>query len=189
MGWHRPVRVEIPEALDGERVDRVVAFLAGLPRNEAAAVVESGGVRLAGRVVAKGSQRVVSGAELEVEVPVATVGVTGDPSVELVVVHADDDVVVVDKPAGLVVHPGAGHRDGTLVNGLAARFGDMLDRRWPDPDRPGVVHRLDKGTSGLLMVARHPAALGALSAQLQAHTVPRRYLAPVWGSVASHRAR
>jgi 23S rRNA pseudouridine1911/1915/1917 synthase len=181
------MRVEIPAALDGERADRVVAFLAGLPRSEAAAVVEAGGVRLAGAVVGKVSQRVVAGTELEVDLPERIPGPGPDGAVDVTVVHADADVVVVDKPAGLVVHPGAGHRDGTLVNGLLARFPDMADHSWPDVSRPGIVHRLDKGTSGLLMVARRPAALTALSAQLQAHTVERRYLALVWGAVAEPR--
>ena len=181
------MRCEIPAALDGERVDRVVAFLASLPRSDAAAVVESGGVRLAGKVVVKASQRVVSGTELDIDMPEAEPDPGAEPAVAFVVVHADADVVVVDKPAGLVVHPGAGNRDGTLVNGLLARFADMADEVWPDPTRPGVVHRLDKGTSGLLMVARRPAAMASLTAQLQAHTVERRYLALVWGSVAEPR--
>ena len=177
------MRVEIPAALDGERVDRVVAFLTGIPRAQAAGVVRAGGARLDGRVVAKGSQRVAAGGDLEVDVPDHAAVVGPDPAVELAVVHADADVVVVDKPAGLVVHPGAGHRGGTLVNGVLARFTDMIDQPWPDPDRPGLVHRLDKGTSGLLMVARHPAALADLAAQLRARTVERSYLTLVRGAV------
>jgi 23S rRNA pseudouridine1911/1915/1917 synthase len=177
------VRVEIPAALDGERVDRVVAFLTGIPRAEAAGVVRAGGARLDGRVVAKGSQRVAAGGDLEVDVPDHAAAIRPDPAVDLAVVHADADVVVVDKPAGLVVHPGAGHRGGTLVNGVLARFTDMIDQPWPDPDRPGLVHRLDKGTSGLLMVARHPAALADLAAQLRVRTVERSYVTLVRGAV------
>jgi 23S rRNA pseudouridine1911/1915/1917 synthase len=177
------VRVEIPAALDGERVDRVVAFLTGVPRTEAADLVRAGGARLGGRVVTKGSQRVVTGLELEVDVPERGPQVGPDPAVELSIIHADPDVIVVDKPAGLVVHPGAGHRHGTLVHGLLARFPDMASQPWPDPSRPGLVHRLDKGTSGLLMVARHPAALADLSAQLRARTVERSYSALVSGVV------
>jgi 23S rRNA pseudouridine1911/1915/1917 synthase len=177
------VRVEIPPALDGERVDRVVAFLTGVPRTEAADVVRAGRARLGGRVVAKGSQRVTAGLELEVDLPEHGPEVRPDPTVGLPVVHADADVIVVDKPAGLVVHPGAGHRDGTLVHGLLARFPDMAAQPWPDPSRPGLVHRLDKGTSGLLMVARHPAALADLSAQLRVRTVERSYVALVSGVV------
>src|SRR5581483_2917168 len=183
---HR-VKLEVPRALDGERADRVVAFLAGIPRREAAAVVESGGVRVGGLVVAKGSQRLAAGTELEVDLPEAGPGLAPDASVEFGVVFADDDTVVVDKPAGLVVHPGAGNPARTLVNGLLARFPDMATARWPDPARPGIVHRLDKGTSGLLMVGRRPAAAAALVAQLKARTVERRYLALVRGAVAEDK--
>jgi 23S rRNA pseudouridine1911/1915/1917 synthase len=181
------VRVEVPRALDGERADRVVAFLAGIPRSDAAAVVAAGSVRLDGVVVAKGSHRVAAGADLEVDLPAVEPGPTPEPGVDFTVVWADADVVVVDKPAGLVVHPGAGRTAGTLVNGMLARFPDMAAGRWPDPSRPGIVHRLDKGTSGLLMVARRPAALAPLVAQLQARTVERRYVALVWGELADPR--
>jgi 23S rRNA pseudouridine1911/1915/1917 synthase len=90
---------------------------------------------------------------------------------------------VVDKPAGLVVHPGAGHQQGTLVHGLLARWPDLAVME--PPERPGIVHRLDKGTSGLLVVARTVAARDALVAQMAARTVDRRYTALVWGLVES----
>ena len=141
------VRETVPAALAGERVDRVVALLTGLPRSEVAALVEAGGVRLGGSAVSSRSRRVAEGEVLEVDVPevVAAVGIVADPAVALVVVHADEDVVVVDKPAGLVVHPGAGNPDGTLVHGLLARFPEHGGRRHrPDPagDRapPGQGH-------------------------------------------------
>ncbi len=98
---------------------------------------------------------------------------------DLVVVHEDDALVVVDKPAGLVVHPGAGHPDGTLVNGLIHRYDTLSPQGLPD--RPGIVHRIDAGTSGLLVCARTQAAHDALAAQFAAHTTQRRYLALVWG--------
>jgi 23S rRNA pseudouridine1911/1915/1917 synthase len=176
-------RVVVPDALDGERVDRVVSFVTGLARAEAAAVVDAGGVVLGGRAVTARSRRVASGDVLEIAVPEPVPGPRGDAGVELPIVHVDDAVVVVDKPAGLVVHPGAGNPGGTLVNGLLSRFPDLGDAEWPDPTRPGIVHRLDKGTSGLLMVARTPTALASLAAQLQARTVERRYLALVWGAI------
>jgi 23S rRNA pseudouridine1911/1915/1917 synthase len=102
-----------------------------------------------------------------------------DPTVEFGVVHVDDSVIVVDKPAGLVVHPGAGNADGTLVNGLLARFpeiasvGEMI--------RPGIVHRLDAGSSGLLVVARTQDAADMLIEQFADHSATRRYEALVWG--------
>jgi 23S rRNA pseudouridine1911/1915/1917 synthase len=98
------------------------------------------------------------------------------------VVYADDDVIVVDKPAGLVVHPGAGHERGTLVNGLLAEFPDLAGDRVA-PDRPGIVHRLDKGTSGLLVVARSLVARESLILQLTDRRVDRGYATLAWGLV------
>ena len=96
---------------------------------------------------------------LELDAPAEAVDQrpVAEPDVAVEVVHADDDVVVVDKPAGLVVHPGAGHRHGTLVGGLLARFPEIASVG--EPERPGIVHRLDRGTSGLLAVARSAGGL------------------------------
>ena len=172
----------IPAALAGERIDRAVALLTGLPRSEVASLVEAGAVRVGGKVVGTRSRKVAEGDVLEVDVPERVEAVVeADASVELAIVYADDDVVVVDKPPGLVVHPGSGNADGTLVNGLLARFGDMAGTG--DPARPGVVHRLDKGTSGLLVVARSERAYESLVAQLQTRSVSRVYLALVAGLV------
>ena len=99
--------------------------------------------------------------------------------------YEDDDVLVVAKPAGLVVHPGAGHPDGTLVNGLLALDPEIAGTG--DPQRPGIVHRLDRDTSGLLVVARSPRAYEALVAALGAHEVSREYLALVWGHLDAPR--
>jgi len=173
----------VPRALDGERVDRVVAFLTGLPRSDVADLVAGGRVRLGGTTVATRSRRVAEGEVVEVDVPAPTDdSPVADPSVDVPVVYSDDQVIVVDKPAGLVVHPGAGQRDGTLVHGLLHRFPDLAEVG--DPTRPGIVHRLDKGTSGLMVVARTVDALAHLTAQLKAREVERRYLALVLGEVA-----
>jgi 23S rRNA pseudouridine1911/1915/1917 synthase len=110
----------------------------------------------------------------------------GDAEVSFEVVFADDDVIVVDKPAGLVVHPGPGHRTGTLVHGLLARFPDigaLPQAVGSDPERPGIVHRLDRGTSGLMVVARTPRAYHSLVDQLSRRDVTRSYRALVLGSV------
>ena len=182
--------MEVPEVLSGERVDRAVALLCEVTRAEAADLVAQGSVSVDGAVVATRSRRLVGGQTLEVAVEAggaaggagrAGDGPAADASVEVAVVFADEAVIVVDKPAGLVVHPGAGHRDGTLVNGLLARFPELDGVG--EAGRPGIVHRLDAGTSGLLMAARTPDAYRALVAQLSARTVDRRYLALVWGSV------
>ncbi|HEX3426564.1 MAG TPA: RluA family pseudouridine synthase [Acidimicrobiales bacterium] len=174
----------IPPALGGERVDRVVSLLTGLSRSRVAALVEEGTVRLDQVPVRARSQRVAAGEILEVPdvaVPPAA-QVVPEAEVAFTVVHADEAVIVVDKPAGLVVHPGAGHVEGTLVAGLLARFPELSELAVAGAEnRPGIVHRLDKGTSGLMMVARTAAARRSLSAQLAARTAQRRYRALVWG--------
>lgn len=181
------MKASVPAALAGERVDRAVAILTGLPRSEVAALIAGGAVLLDGRSVRGRSRRVVQGDELEISVPehaaTPAPGPEGDDSVAVSVVHADDDVVVVDKPAGLVVHAGAGHRTGTLVNGLLSQFPDLATIGVGERARPGIVHRLDKGTSGLLVVARTAAAYHALVEQLRRREVERVYRTLVWGSV------
>jgi 23S rRNA pseudouridine1911/1915/1917 synthase len=179
--------VTVPTALDGVRVDRAVALLADVSRAQAADLVAEGRVVVDGVAVATRSTALVAGSTLAVDLPdAAPAGVEPEPDVELVVVHADADVIVVDKPPGLVVHPGAGHDRGTLVAGLVARFPDLAGVG-DDPYRPGIFHRLDRGTSGLLAVARTAAAYESLTAQLAARTVGRRYVALVTGHVAEDR--
>jgi 23S rRNA pseudouridine1911/1915/1917 synthase len=175
------VREVVPRALDGQRLDRVVALVAGCSRAEAAALVDAGAVAVGGRAVTTRSHRVVEGDVLDVEVPPAPAddGPAPDPAVPVPVVYEDADLVVVDKPAGLVVHPGAGQPAGTLVHGLLARYPEI--RTVGQADRPGIVHRLDKGTSGLLLVAHSQPAYEALVAMLSARRVDRRYRALVWG--------
>ncbi len=179
------VREEVPPALAGERLDRVVAMVTGVSRSAAADLVASGAVRVDGEVAGGRADRLRAGARVEVELGAGPpdVGPVADESVGLVVVHADADVVVVDKPAGLVVHPGAGNAEGTLTAGLLARFPEMA--LVGQAGRPGIVHRLDKQTSGLLAVARSPAGYEGLVAQLAARQVGREYLALAWGRPGS----
>lgn len=175
------MKLAIPPALAGERVDRVVALVTGVSRSEAADLVTSGAVTIDGKPVTTRSVRLAEGAELDIALPVPTEdpGLMPDPSVPVTVVYEDADLLVVDKPAGLVIHPGAGQHDGTLVHGLLARYPELVTVG--QSDRPGIVHRLDKGTSGLLLVARSDAAYEALVEMLAAHDVQRRYRALVWG--------
>jgi 23S rRNA pseudouridine1911/1915/1917 synthase len=179
------VRDEMPEALDGERVDRVVALLTGASRSEAIALIAAGVVTVDGRVATKASGRVATGqvVAVDAEVGAALPDLEGDDSVVIELVHVDDSVIVVDKQPGLVVHPGSGQLTGTLVQGLLARFPEIA--AVGDPGRPGIVHRLDKGTSGLLVVARTEAAREALVEQLASRSAARRYAALVWGHLAS----
>jgi 23S rRNA pseudouridine1911/1915/1917 synthase len=176
------VREEIPAALAGERVDRVVSMLTGLPRAEVAALVEAGEVRVGGKPVRSRSRRMQEGEVVELDVPEPSDPLPApEPNVIVPVVHADDHVVVVDKPAGLVVHPGAGTTSGTMVSGLLALYPELADVG--ERDRPGIVHRLDAGTSGLLVVARTALAYESLVGQLSARTVGRRYRTLVLGHI------
>jgi 23S rRNA pseudouridine1911/1915/1917 synthase len=183
--------VEVPPLLAGVRVDRAVAMLADVSRAIATELIATGRVQVDGVVVTVGRSPLREGATLSVRLPEAGGDdVAAEAGVEFRVVHADDALAVVDKPAGLVVHPGAGHQRGTLVGGLLSRFPDLaglVASGVCPPDRPGIVHRLDKGTSGLLAVARTEAAYRALVAQLADRTMERRYLALVEGVVADDR--
>lgn len=181
---------ELPGALDGERLDRVVALLADVSRSVATQLIETGAVRVNHDVAMAGKVRLAAGSVVEIDRSAITVPgpPMADPDVCFDVVHVDDSVIIVDKPPGLVVHPGAGNRDGTLVSGLLARFPDLAalaDDSGAARDRPGIVHRLDAGSSGLLVVARTRSAAATLMAQFAAHTAGRRYDALVWGHPAA----
>lgn len=171
----------VPSALDGERVDRIVAFILDVSRSVAAGLVESGTVLVDGVVETSGKLRLEEGQQVSVD-PSKIPGETfpeADPTVEVLVLHDDDHVIVVDKQAGLVVHPGAGNDSGTLVNGLLAKFPEIATVG--EPHRPGIVHRLDAGSTGLLVVARTQEAYEALVPQFADHSATRMYRALVWG--------
>ncbi len=167
--------------LDGERLDRVVSMLWGCSRSEAATLIADGEVRMAGEVVTTKSRRVVAGDSLELQVAAPTGPELPRPQSELAldVVHSDESIIVIDKDAGMVVHPAPGHPDGTLVNALLARFPEIAEVG--EAQRPGIVHRLDRDTSGLMVVARTQAAYETLVAAMSEHRVDRRYLALVHG--------
>ncbi len=179
------IEEEIPAALGGERLDRIVSLMTDCSRSDAAVLVGAGGARIDGEVHVIGKIRVREGQIVLVDpafLPV-TEPPAADPSVEFTVVYSDDHLIIIDKPAGLVVHPGAGNADGTLVNGLLARFPEIADVG--ETHRPGIVHRLDVGTSGLLAVARTQHAYHALVDALAARNVGRVYRALVWGHLAN----
>jgi 23S rRNA pseudouridine1911/1915/1917 synthase len=185
------LELTVPAALEAERVDRGVALLVGLSRAQASRLVEEGRVRISGPVVRAGSRRLRSGELLEVDLtgdlplgpaPAPAAPTVSGPSLVAAVIFADKDLVVVDKPAGLVVHPGAGNRQGTLVQQLVALFPEIA-AVGPEDERPGIVQRLDKGTSGLMVVARTAAAREGLVSQLAARSVQRSYLAVVHGEL------
>jgi 23S rRNA pseudouridine1911/1915/1917 synthase len=174
-----PGREKAPAASAGRRLDEVVAALAGVSRAAAARWAEDGRVLVDGRPRAK-SHRLRGGEALAWEPPAAAPA--GPPAPEarpLAVRYEDERLLVVAKPAGLVVHPAPGHPTGTLVNALLGREGSLSSAG--GQDRPGIVHRLDKDTSGLLLVAKDDATHRALARELAAHRIERRYLALAQG--------
>ena len=178
----------VPDALAGERLDRVVALVWECSRAEAARLIDQGKVAVNGSPAGSRSQRLASGDHLSLseEPSAGPAAPEPDSSVELDVVHADEHVIVVNKPADLVVHPGSGNAHGTMVHGLLARYPEIAEVG-EEPERPGIVHRLDRGTSGLLMVARTPSAYHALTAALGRREVHRGYVALVQGLPADDR--
>jgi 23S rRNA pseudouridine1911/1915/1917 synthase len=172
----------LPSALDGQRLDRVVALIGDLSRSDAAATIKAGGVEVDGEPATSGKVRLTQGQTVRVDPAAFPLPDLPSPEVdvEFGVIYEDEAVIVVDKPAGLVVHPGAGNLDGTLVSGLLARFPDV-EGVGDDPIRPGIVHRLDAGSSGLLVVARTADAADVLISQFADHSATRRYDALVWG--------
>ena len=161
-----------------ERLDAWLARHLDLSRTRAARLVERGLVLVEGRPARK-SAPVAAGQRVQVEIPPPDPVDLVPEDIPLAVVHEDDALLVVDKPAGLVVHPAPGHPRGTLVNALLHHVTDLagVGGRL----RPGIVHRLDRDTSGLLVVAKNDAAHQALSAELAARKVGRTYLAAAWG--------
>ena len=164
----------------GERIDRFLAdALPALSRSALARLLEQGNVTCGGAPVRK-SDRVVAGVCYDVTVPpVRPTELLAQP-LALDVRYEDDDVLVVNKPRGMVVHPSAGHTDGTLVNALLHHCGDALSGIGGEK-RPGIVHRIDRDTTGLLIVAKNDFAHAALSAQLKDHTLHRVYECIVHG--------
>jgi len=172
----------VPREASGARLDRFLAEALDVSRSELQRWIAAGRVTVEG-AVRSASGHVREGDRVECDpMTAATSAARPEEGVEFAVLYVDDDLVVVDKPAGLVVHPARGHAGGTLVNGLLAlglfRAEDAGD------ERPGIVHRLDKGTSGVMVVARTPEAREKLKVQFQAHTIERAYRALVVGEAA-----
>jgi 23S rRNA pseudouridine1911/1915/1917 synthase len=176
---NRERNLTVPEAGDGERLDRWLADTeADLTRNAIQGMIRDGQVTVNGLAV-RASLKLRPGDKVRVHLPEPrTLSLTAE-EIPLAIVHEDEHLVVIDKPAGLVVHPGAGVASGTLVHALLHRYPEIAEVG--GEGRPGIVHRLDKETSGLMVVARSTLAYRTLVEALQNHTVKRAYGTLVWG--------
>jgi len=183
-GKHRVTTITVPEDAAGQRLDRVLADVLGdTSRSRVQALISDGLVAVNGTVVRTPSRKFRGTETVTITVPPPRpVAIEAQP-LPLDIVFEDDDLIVLNKPAGLVVHPAPGTPDHTLVNALLAHCGDSL-RGIGGEKRPGIVHRIDKDTSGLMVVAKSQAAHAGLAEQFKAHTLERVYTALVWGHPA-----
>jgi 23S rRNA pseudouridine1911/1915/1917 synthase len=175
----------LEDGMAAERLDRVLARLASdLSRSRLQALIRDGQVTIDDTLVLDPGRKVGAGARIALQVPPPVPAEPQGEAMDLSIVYEDDDLIVIDKPAGLVVHPAAGHESGTLVNALIAHCGESLSGIG-GVKRPGIVHRLDKDTSGLLVVAKNDLAHQGLAEQFADHgrtgPLERLYLALVWG--------
>jgi 23S rRNA pseudouridine1911/1915/1917 synthase len=176
-----------------QRLDRLLSLaIAGLSRMRIKALIETGHVSIRQtdnrRTVTEASYRVKSGETITLHIPPPEDATPRPQAMDLDIVYEDEHLIVLDKPAGLVVHPAPGNPDHTLVNALLAHCGDSLSGVG-GVRRPGIVHRLDKDTSGLMVSAKHDAAHVGLSELFSRHDIQRRYRALVWGHVARSTGR
>jgi len=178
MSVHKTVTVEPSDA--GQRLDKYLAAHLDFSRSRIGQLIAQGRVTAGGATITEADHKVKPGAIYTVSVPDAVPLDLKASDVKLEIVFEDAHLLVIDKPAGMTVHPGPGHADDTLVNALLAHCGDSLSGIG-GVARPGIVHRIDKDTSGLLVVAKNDAAHQSLSAQLAARTLKRQYLAVVKG--------
>jgi len=170
----------------GLRLDRALGELfPEFSRSFLTRLIEAGSVRVDSRTVSKPSSRVEEGQRIEVDVPSATPSTVEAQDLPLTVLFEDEDLVVIDKPAGLVVHPAAGHADRTLVNALLFRIKDLSGIG--GEIRPGIVHRLDKDTSGVMVIAKNDETHRALTTAWNTDKVRKEYLALVYGTPAESR--
>ena len=176
-----PIRLHAPPHAAGQRADRYLAEAIGtLSRSRVKALIESGCVTRDGLPLAASAEPVRAGSLYELAPPAPVAAEPAPQAIPFPILHEDAHLLVLDKPAGLVVHPAPGHPDGTLVNALLAHCGDRLPGIGGER-RPGIVHRLDRDTSGVMVVAKTEQALARLSADFAARRVERAYLALAWG--------
>ncbi|MFA5098388.1 MAG: RluA family pseudouridine synthase [Candidatus Margulisiibacteriota bacterium] len=173
---------KVPKEFEHYRLDQFIAKkLPAASRNRIQKLIAGGFARLNGRVCAKAARKVLHEDTVEVDIPAPKRTEVLPEKIELDVIYEDKDLIVINKPAGMVVHPAQGHRSGTLVNALLAHCKDLSGIG--GVERPGIVHRLDKETSGLIVIAKNDNAHGVLSNAFKNRTVEKRYLAMVHGVV------
>ena len=171
----------------GKRLDIFIAeSLPEFSRSRVQVLIRAGQVQVDGRTPRSG-ERTRAGSVIDLEVPAPVVSSVRPEAIPLHVVYEDDDLIVIDKPAGMVVHPGAGRSRGTLVNALLHHCRDLSGIG--GQLRPGIVHRLDKGTSGLMVAAKSDRAHRGLASQFKAHSVDREYVALAWGRFRAPEGR
>ncbi|MEQ8665853.1 MAG: RluA family pseudouridine synthase [Rhodospirillales bacterium] len=177
----RVLSVRVPDDKDGERLDRfLAASIDDLSRTRLQGLIEGGEVTGPAGTVTGPRHKVAAGETYRVSVPGERTGVPEPQAMALDILYEDNDIIVIDKPSGLVVHPAAGHPDGTLVNALLAHCGPGFSAVG-GAARPGIVHRLDIGTSGVMIAAKSEVAYLALTRDFAAHDIERSYEAVVWG--------
>jgi 23S rRNA pseudouridine1911/1915/1917 synthase len=177
--------ITVPDDGDGLRLDLfLVSVLPAQSRSQIQRLIKQGLVNVGGKP-AKANLPMKAGQDVTVELPEPIASTVEPEALPLPIVYQDADILVVDKPAGMVVHPAAGHASGTLVNALLHHVDDLSGIG--GEKRPGIVHRLDRGTSGLLVVAKHDAAHEELARQFHDREVEKEYLALVWGEVMAGR--
>ncbi len=177
----KEITVRAPAAAAGQRVDSVLAeAIGGLSRSRLKSLIVDGHLSLDGVPLRQPSRKVAAGENFVLAVPEAAPATPEGQDIPLTVLHEDDDLIVIDKPAGLVVHPAPGNPDRTLVNALIAHCGPSLTGIGGER-RPGIVHRLDKNTSGVMVAAKTAAAHASLTAQFAARSVDRAYRAVALG--------
>ena len=180
------VEFDVPADYDGQRLDRVlVSMLADHSRSQLQRLITEGCIRLRGAVALKPNTIVHEGDHVELDVPLPQPSPLTAESVALDILYQDADIAVLNKPAGMVVHPGAGHASGTLVNALLHHMTDLSGIG--GELRPGIVHRLDRGTSGVMVVAKNDAAHQELARQFHDREIEKEYIALVWGVVQAGR--
>lgn len=177
--------IAVPAESAGARLDHfLVSVLGGVSRSQVQRLIKEGRIRVGGRE-GRPNQPVKTGQEIAVDIPEPAEATVQAEALPLKIIYEDPDLIVVDKPAGMVVHPAAGHASGTLVNALLHHVTDLSGIG--GEKRPGIVHRLDRGTSGLMVVAKHDAAHEELARQFRDREVEKEYLALVWGLLQAGR--